>query len=112
MKKYQRFHPRCGTSFLLFVIIISIIIFSFLPRYDFVLANMGIRLLLMPLVAGVSYEIIKFAGKSKNKCIMLLNKPGMWLQRLTTREPDDSQIEVAIASLKAVIPENKEEDKW
>ena len=110
--KYQRFHPRCGTSFLLFVIIISIIFFSFLPRFANVFANMGIRLLLMPVVAGVSYEIIKFAGKSKNKCIMLLNKPGMWLQRLTTREPDDSQIEVAIESLKAVIPENGEDDKW
>ena len=69
---------------------------------------MGIRLLLMPLVAGISYEIIKFAGKSKNKCVMILNKPGMWLQRFTTREPDDSQIEVAIASLKAVIPEDKD----
>lgn len=112
VKKYQRFHPRCGTSFLLFVVIISIIFFSFLPRFANVFANMGIRLLLMPIVAGVSYEIIKFAGRSKNKCVMLLNKPGMWLQRLTTREPDDSQIEVAIASLKAVIPENGEDDRW
>jgi len=112
VKKYQRFHPRCGTSFLLFVIIISIIFFSFLPRFVNVFANMGIRLLLMPVVAGVSYEIIKFAGRSKNQCVMLLNKPGMWLQRLTTREPDDSQIEVAIASLKAVIPKNGEDDKW
>ena len=66
----------------------------------------------MPLVAGISYEIIKFAGKSKNKCVKFLNKPGMWLQRFTTREPDDSQIEVAIASLKAVIPEDKESDRW
>ncbi|MBQ9314030.1 MAG: DUF1385 domain-containing protein [Clostridia bacterium] len=112
VKKYQRFHPRCGTSFLLFVIIISIIFFSFLPRYSNVFINMLIRLVLMPVVAGVSYEIIKFAGRSKNKCVMLLNKPGMWLQRLTTREPDDSQIEVAIRSLKAVIPENGDDDKW
>lgn len=112
VKKYQRFHPRCGTSFLLFVIIISIVFFSFLPRFDNFLANMAIRLLLMPVVAGISYEIIKFAGRSKNKCVMLLNKPGMWLQRLTTREPDDSQIEVAIASLKAVIPKNGEDDRW
>ncbi len=112
VKKYSRFHPRCGTSFLLFVIIISIIFFSFLPRFENVFANMGIRLLLLPVVAGVSYEIIKFAGRSKNKFVMLLNKPGMWLQRLTTREPDESQIEVAIASLKAVIPENGEDDRW
>lgn len=112
VKKYSRFHPRCGTSFLLFVIVVSIIFFSFLPRFENVFANMGIRLLLMPIVAGISYEIIKFAGKSKNKCVAFLNKPGMWLQKLTTREPDESQIEVAIASLKAVIPENGEEDKW
>lgn len=112
VKKYQRFHPRCGTSFLLFVIIISIIFFSFLPRFGNVFANMAIRLALMPVVAGLSYEIIKFAGRSQNKCVKLLNKPGMWLQRLTTREPDDEQIEVAIASLKAVIPQNGEDDRW
>lgn len=112
VKKFQRFHPRCGTSFLLFVIIISIVFFSFLPRFENVFANMGIRLLLMPVVAGISYEIIKFAGRSKSKCVTWLNQPGMWLQRLTTREPDDSQIEVAIASLKAVIPENKTDDLW
>lgn len=118
VKKHSRFHPRCGTSFLLFVLIISIIFFSFLPRAESltkilnVLINMGARLLLMPLVAGISYEVIKFAGKSKNKFVQMLNKPGMWLQRLTTKEPDESQIEVAIASLKAVIPENGEEDKW
>lgn len=118
VKKYSRFHPRCGTSFLLFVIIISIIFFLFLPRVESlpkilnILSNMGIRLFLMPVVAGVSYEVIKWAGKSKNKCVKILNKPGMWLQRLTTREPDESQIEVAIASLKAVIPENGEDDRW
>ena len=118
VKKHSRFHPRCGTSFLLFVIIVSIIFFSFLPRITGyirivnILLNMGIRLLLMPIVAGISYEIIKFAGKSKNKYVQLLNKPGMLLQRLTTREPDDSQIDVAIASIKAVIPENGEDDRW
>lgn len=118
VKKHSRFHPRCGTSFLLFVLVISIIFFSFLPRVESfakilnVICNMGIRLILMPIVAGISYEIIKFAGKSKNKFVQMLNKPGMWLQRLTTNEPDESQIEVAIASLKAVIPENGEDDKW
>lgn len=112
VKKYSRFHPRCGTSFLLFTIAVSIIFFSCLPRFDFKLLNVAVRLLLMPLVAGISYEIIRFAGKSKNKCVMLLNKPGMWLQRFTTREPDEKQIEVAIASLKAVIPENGEDDRW
>lgn len=113
VKKQSRFHPRCGTSFLLFVMIISIIVFSLIGRHPNMFVNMGLRLLLLPLVAGISYEIIKFAGRNAdNKWISWLNKPGMWLQHLTTREPDDSQIEVAIASLKAVIPENKDEDKW
>ena len=113
VKKYKRFHPRCGTSFLLFVIVISIIIYSIVGRHPNILINVLIRLALLPLIAGVSYEIIKFAGKhAENKCIAWLNKPGMWLQRLTTREPDDSQIEVAIHSLKAVIPEDKNADLW
>lgn len=112
VKKYPRFHPRCGTSFLLFVIIISILVFSVLGVYENVFVNIGLRLLFLPLVAGISYEIIKFAGKSKNKCVTWLNAPGKWLQKLTTREPDDSQIEVAIQSLKAVIPENGEDDRW
>lgn len=113
VKKYKRFHPRCGTSFLLFVMIISIIVFSFVGRHPNLLINMLIRLALLPLVAGISYEIIKFAGRnSDKKCISWLNQPGMWLQRLTTREPDESQIEVAIASLKAVIPEDRNEDIW
>ena len=112
VKKYTRFHPRCGTSFLLFVIIISIIVFSLLGVYENVFINIGLRLLFLPIVAGLSYEVIKFAGRSTNKCITWLNEPGKWLQRLTTREPDDSQIEVAIASLKAVIPENKDDDRW
>ncbi len=110
-RKYTRLHPRCGTSFLLIVMVISIIFFSFL-RWDNVFQRIVFRLLLLPIVAGVSYEIIKFAGRSQNKCVSLLTKPGLWLQKLTTREPDNSQLEVAIASLKAVIPENKEEDKW
>ena len=111
VRKQTRFHPRCGTSFLLFVMIISIIIFSFLPRTGVIL-RMVMRLALLPVVAGVSYEVIKLAGRSKNKIVGLLSKPGLWLQRLTTNEPDDSQIEVAIASMKPVIPENQEEDKW
>ena len=73
---------------------------------------MVMRLLVLVAVAGVSYELIKWAGRSENSCVQILSKPGLWLQKLTTREPDDSQIEVAIASMKAVIPENSEEDKW
>ena len=112
VKKYSRFHPRCGTSFLLFVIIISILVFSLIGVYENSVINIGIRLLFLPLVAGISYEIIKFAGRSKSKFVTWLNAPGKWLQKFTTREPDDSQIEVAIASLKAVIPENGEDDIW
>lgn len=118
VKKYTRFHPRCGTSFLLFVMIISIIVFAFLPRFDgfskalAILLRLATRLCCLPIVAGLSYEVIKWAGRSKNKCVGILSKPGLWLQRLTTREPDESQIEVAIASMKPCIPENKEEDKW
>lgn len=111
VKKHLRFHPRCGTSFLLFVMIVSIILFAMLPKTGVIL-RMAMRLLLLPVVAGISYEIIKWAGRSDNACVACLSKPGLWLQRLTTREPDDSQIEVAIKSMKAVIPENSEEDKW
>ena len=97
--------------------IISIIVFSLLPRFDSfgaiagTLLRLVTRLALMPVVAGLSYEVIKLAGRSKNKCVCVLSKPGLWLQRLTTREPDDAQIEVAIESMKPCIPENKEDDK-
>ncbi len=112
IKKYTRFHPRCGTSFLLFVMIVSILLFALLPRVDMVILRVLMRLALLPVVAGISYEIIKLAGRSKNRCVGWLSKPGLWLQKLTTREPDASQIEVAIASMKPCIPENKEDDKW
>ena len=111
VKKHSRFHPRCGTSFLLFVMIVSIILFAVLPKTGIFL-RMAMRLLLLPAVAGISYEIIKWAGRSDNKVVQLLSKPGLWLQRLTTREPDASQIEVAIKSMEAVIPQNSEDDKW
>lgn len=117
-RKQKRFHPSAGTSFLLFVMIISILLFALLPRFDgfgailSTLLRLGTRLLLLPVVAGLSYEVIKLAGRSKNRCVALLSKPGLWLQKLTTREPDDSQIEVAIASMILCIPENKEDDRW
>ena len=74
--------------------------------------RMGTRIICLPIVAGLSYEVIKWAGRSKAKCVSILSKPGLWLQKLTTREPDDSQIEVAIESMLPCIPEDKEEDKW
>lgn len=110
-KKYTRLHPRCGTSFLLIVMVISILMFSVFS-WKSVWIRIGYRLLLLPVVAGVSYEIIKFAGKHPTGVVGWLTKPGLWLQKLTTNEPDESQLEVAIAAMKAVIPENKEEDKW
>ncbi len=109
--KYTRLHPRCGTSFLLFVMIISIILFSCLPRTGIFL-RLLMRLALLPVVAGLSYEVIKLAGRSKNKFVAALTKPGLWLQKITTREPDEHQLEVAITSIKNVIPEDKNDDKW
>ena len=117
VRKHSRFHPRCGTSFLLIVMIVSIAIYALLPSFNQygailrLLLRMGTRILLLPVVAGLSYEVIKLAGRS-NGCTRTLTKPGLWLQRLTTLEPDDSQIEVAIRSMEAVIPEDKESDKW
>lgn len=111
VKKHTRLHPRCGTSFLLIVMIISIFVFLFI-RSDNMVLRLVYRLLLLPVVAGISYEIIKFAGRHDNKFTRMISKPGMLLQYMTTREPDDSQLEVAIASLQAVIPEDRGEDRW
>lgn len=110
-RRFTRLHPRCGTSFLLIVMVVSIILFSFIS-WDNYLTRLGLRLLLLPVVAGISYEIIKFAGRSQNKLVRIVIQPGLWLQKITTREPDDSQLEVAIASLKAVLTGNAEDDKW
>lgn len=111
VRSFSRLHPRCGTSFLLIVMVISIIVFSFAGWGD-LLARITSRLLLLPLVAGISYEIIKWAGKSEGRLACYISKPGMWFQLLTTREPDDEQIEVAIAALNNVIVEDKEADVW
>ncbi len=110
-RNMSRLHPRCGTSFLVYVMVISIVLFSFIS-WNNMLVRIGLRLLLLPVVAGISYEIIRWAGRSSNKIVCLISKPGMWVQKITTREPDDSQLEVAIASMKAVLTGNKEDDKW
>ena len=111
-RKGSRLHPRCGTSFLIFVMIISVIVFLVIPAGLTWWQRALFKILLLPVIAGLSYEVIKFAGRHENWFTKLISMPGMWLQYITTREPDDSQLEVAIASLKAVIPDNKEEDKW
>ncbi len=111
IRKYSTKHPRCGTSFLFLVMIISIIMFSFLGWHNAII-NALLRLLLIPLVAGVAYEILKFAGRHTDWPVMkVINAPGMMFQLLTTREPDDSQIEVAIVALENVIVKD-ESDKW
>ena len=101
VRKFPRLHPRCGTAFLLIVMIVSIFVFAFLGWPDLWLRILS-RILLLPVVAGIAYEIIRFAGRSKNPLVHVAILPGLWLQYLTTREPDDSMIEVAIASLEAV----------
>ena len=102
VKKQSREHKRCGTSFMLTVMVISIIFFIFI-RVEHTLLRFVVRLLLIPVIAGVSYEFIKLAGRTENPVVNLLSRPGMWLQALTTREPDESMIEVAIASVEAVF---------
>jgi len=111
VRKYSTKHPRCGTSFLFLVMIVSIIMFSFLGWHH-PLINALLRILMIPVVAGISYEILRFAGRHSDWPLMkVINAPGMLLQYLTTREPDDSQIEVAIVAMKSVMV-NDESDKW
>ena len=104
IKKYSPLHPRCGTSFLLIVMIISIFTFSFIPQSWPFLHKFFSRLVLIPLIAGISYELLKLSAKMEHNFIMhLLIQPGLFLQRLTTREPDESQIEVAVEALREVL---------
>lgn len=111
IRKYSTKHPRCGTSFLFLVMIVSIIMFSFLGWYR-PLVNALLRLLLLPLVAGVAYEILRFAGRHTDWLVMkVISAPGLLFQYFTTREPDDSQIEVAIVAIKNVMVDNNS-DKW
>ena len=98
----SRLHRRCGTSFIFFVLLVSIILFFFI-RVDNVVAKVVLRILLMPVVAGISYELIRLAGRSDNIIVKILSAPGMCIQRLTTREPDEQMVEVAIAAVEAVF---------
>ena len=102
VRKSSRLHKRCGTSFLFFVMIVSLILFI-LIRISNPFARLGFRLLMLPVIAGISYEIIRLAGRSDNKCVLAMSKPGMMLQKVTTAEPDDSMIEVGIASVEGVF---------
>ncbi len=111
VKRYGRLHPRCGTSFLFIVMIVSILLFSMFS-WSGVLMRLLTRLILIPFVAGISYEIIKWAGRSQSKLSCMVSAPGMWLQKITTREPDDKQIEVAIEALRNVLVSDPEADNW
>lgn len=103
VQKFSRLHPRCGTNFLLIVMLVSIFVFAFLG-WPSLWERIASRILLLPVVAGISYEIIRLAGRSQNAIIQTAIKPGLWLQYLTTRPPEDEMVEVAIESLKAVLP--------
>lgn len=111
VRKHKRLHPRCGTSFLFIVMIVSILLFS-LFRWPNLLVRVVTRILMLPVVAGISYEIIKWAGRSDSKLVCAVSAPGLWLQKITTKEPDDSQIQVAIEALKNVLVEDKDADVW
>ncbi len=109
--KHSRFHPRCGTSFILIVLIVSVLVFS-LVSWESLAMRIALKLICLPLVVGIAYEIIKLAGRYDNLCTRFVSAPGLWLQRLTTREPDASQLEIAIAAMKPCIPQNQDEDRW
>ena len=113
VKGFTRFHPRCGTSFIFLVLFISIFV-NTIFRLSW--ANIPLRVLcklaLLPVVTGIAYELIRLAGKYTNPVTKAFSAPGLWIQRITTREPDEKEIECAISALKAVIPENKEDDQW
>lgn len=108
-RKYSTLHPRCGTAFLLIVMVISIIIFSFMGWQN-IFVRMLSRILLLPVIAGLSYEVTRFAGKSDAMFIRIIMYPGMMLQKLTTREPDDEQLEVAICAFNEAIADSESEE--
>ncbi|MDE7280309.1 MAG: DUF1385 domain-containing protein [Ruminiclostridium sp.] len=125
VKKHTRFHPRCGTSFIFLVLAVSILVTSVVPiNSEYFITWFGVskfiadlmrvagKLILLPLIVGISYEIIKLAGRYDNIATRIISAPGLALQRLTTREPDGSQIECAIAAIKPCLPKEGENDKW
>ena len=110
VRKQKRFHPRCGTSFMILMIIVGIVIGIFIHISNPFLRTL-IKLLLLPVVMGIGYELIKLAGRKDNLFTRIISKPGVWMQHITTIEPDDSMIECAIAAMKAVIPDDGS-DNW
>ena len=111
IKAQSRFHPRCGTSFMILMLLVGIIISILIPINTPWLRTV-VKLALLPLSVGVGYELIKLAGRHDNALTRIISAPGVWLQHLTTKEPEDGMIECAIAALEAVIPANREADNW
>ncbi len=111
VRKQSRFHKRCGTSFIFIVLIVGIFVMCFVP-FTVTWQRIVASLVLLPLIVGISYECIRLAGNHDNLFTRILSAPGLAMQRITTREPDDSMIEIAIAAMKPCIPADKEEDKW
>ena len=127
VRQQTRLHPRCGTSFLLVVMVTSILVFSvassglltLVPALEamrgtvlYRLIMILFKLLLLPIVVGITYEINRWAGRKDNALTRVIAAPGMWMQNFTTNEPDDSMIEVAITAVEAVLPEKEGEDRW
>ena len=108
VRKQRRFHPRCGTSFIVLMLIVGILIGLFIPFTNVILRS-SMKILLLPITVGIGYELIKICGRHDNIITRIIAAPGMWMQRLTTKEPEDDMIEVAIAAMKDVIPENGED---
>ena len=106
-----RFHPRCGTSFMILMLLVGMIVSMLIPDMNSVLRTV-VKILTIPVVVGVGYELIKLAGRRDNLFTRIISAPGLWMQRLTTKEPDDSMIECAIAAMERVIPADPEADKW
>lgn len=111
VKKQKRFHPRCGTSFVVLVVLVGIILGSFI-HFENVFLRAAMRIILVPLIVGVGYELIKFAGRHDNLLTRIISAPGVWLQHITTKEPTDDMIECAIKAINEVIPEDGESDNW
>ena len=117
VREQKRFHPRCGTSFMILILIVSIFLTIILdavmpPWFSIVWIRTIIKLLIIPFVCGLGYELIKVCGRYDNIFTRIVAAPGLWIQRITVKEPDDSMIEVAIAAMNEVIPQNSEEDNW
>ena len=111
VRAQRRFHPRCGTSFLILMLLVSIFI-GFFIRIDHVVLRTAIKFALLPITVGIGYELIKFAGRHDNIITKIISAPGVWLQHITTKEPTDDMIECAIAAMNEVIPEDSEKDNW